>query len=691
MSLLRSCPSMQRRNGGDSRPVSPEARFHGLVSLLLVAAVVFIYWPLQDADFISFDDAAYVYRNPDIQKPLDGERILWSFKAMTQSNWHPLTWLSLSLDYRLFGLNASGYHWNNVLLHAANSLLLFFVLSLMTSAPWRSAFVSLLFAIHPIHVESVAWISERKDVLSTLFWMLAMGAYVFYVRKRTFPRYGTVLIFFVLGLLSKPMVVTFPVVLLLLDFWPLRRFRGRAGTASPRDLKAGPSNYFIILEKVPFLLLSLASSVLTLQAQQAGHAVATLESLSFPLRMENAVVAYGTYLFKTFWPFHLSVFYPHPKIWPWQIVLLSGAVLAAMTALSAGTWKKTPFLTVGWFWFLGTLVPVIGIVQVGSQALADRYGYIPLIGVFIILAWAVPDTWKKRRGLFFGTAVAAVLWISMLLVLARIQAGYWVDTKTLFSHAIAVTANNFLAHNHMGAALEEEGRLDEAAVHYREALRIKPDYEAAYINLGNVQFRRENYQDAENLYRTSLKYKPDNFEPYYNLAVMYLKLGRLGEAGDSIEKSIALEQGKSVLHNVHGLVLNRMGRKERAVRAFEKALLLDPDHAGAHNNLAMILASAGRENEAADHFRTALKIEPRFANAHFQLGIILQGRKEFPEARHHFREALRINPAYGNEIEKLDISPETKEDLLSGLFPENGGRKEGKDRPEEKGTGHVRE
>ncbi|HWS16155.1 MAG TPA: tetratricopeptide repeat protein [Candidatus Methylomirabilis sp.] len=513
--------------------VRPGHRF-AATCLFLALSVLAVYGRTAWHPFITFDDEQYVASNPVVQRGLTADGAAWAFRTTHATNWHPLTWLSHMTDVELFGVDPGAHHLVNVLLHAANAVLLFLALRAMTGAAGRSAFVAALFALHPLHVESVAWIAERKDLLSGMFWILSMWAYAAYAARGGMPRYLLTAGCLALSLLSKPMAVTLPFVFLLLDFWPLRR----AGTVPPRRL---------VLEKVPFLALALASCVVTYAAQKSGGAVSP-----FPIpvgaRLANAAVSYVAYLGKTFLPVSLSVFYPHPwsfggpghPAWQWGGAVLS---LAALTALALRGAKERPYLATGWLWFLGTLVPVIGLVQAGEQGMADRYTYLPLTGVFLIVAWGVPDAlgdrpWRRPAlGAAAGAALAALATVSFA------QAGLWRDSVTLFRHAAAVTENNWMAHANLGLAFERTGDVRQAVSHYEEAVRLKPEYELARNNLGSIYERSGRLDEAIVQFRFALAYRPDYAEAHNNLGIALAEKGLMDEAILHFREAIRLNPG----------------------------------------------------------------------------------------------------------------------------------------------------
>jgi hypothetical protein len=495
-----------------------------LICLALTILTVITFWSLKDCGFINLDDNIYVYENAYVQSGLNANSIIQAFSselAKVSGHWHPLTWLSLMLDYQIFGLNPNGYHLINLLFHVMNTILLFLIFRRMTKSLWPSAFVAALFAIHPLHVESVAWIAERKDVLSTFFWMLTMGAYSYYVEHPGFRRYSLVLLFFVLGLMAKPMLVTLPFVLLLLDYWPLQRF----GERKPADPGYKWSLIYPLLwEKVPLFVLAIFSSIVTyVVAQSEGYILN--EALSPVVRIGNAFISYIAYIGKMIWPSNLAVFYPHPEVLiHWQ-VFGSVLLLIAITLVVIWRVKRSPYLTTGWLWYIGSLVPVIGIVQAGGQAMADRYTYIPLIGLFIMVAWGVPDLlkkWNYRKELLLTASVLSILCLS---VVTWTQVGYWQNNFTLYDHTLKVTDNNYLAYHNRGAAYNGLGNYTQAIDDYSVGIEIKPYLADAYIGRGFAYAGLRNYRQAIEDLNRAIEITSSSAEAYTNRGNVYLGQG----------------------------------------------------------------------------------------------------------------------------------------------------------------------
>jgi len=476
-----------------------DTRAKVLICIFLIVATFCIYSQVQDHEFINFDDGLYITNNLNVQAGLTSESVKWAFTTMDTEDWSPVNWLSHILDYQLYGLNPKGHYLTNLFLHIANALILLLVLSRMTGKLWQSAFVAAMFAFHPLNVESVAWLAERKNVLSTLFWLLTMWAYIYYTEKPTVKRYGLVFLFFTLGLMSKPMLVTLPFVLLLLDYWPLRRFqfgqeRGRNEILEKNTAKRSEV-FRLVLEKVPLFLLTIGLSIVTVHWQKIAGAVKSLDAFPLQARLTNAIVSYLEYLGKMIWPSGLSILYPHPgNALPVWHGILCGMALVGITIISIRLIRKAPYFAVGWFWYLGTLVPVIGIVQAGSQAMADRFTYIPLIGIFIIVAWGLPELISKWPYKEKVLSISVGIIIFTLLITTWWQVSHWKSSITVFKHAIKVTDKKYpnfaIAHYNLGIALFAKQKNEEAISHYKMAIKINPDYALAHNNLGNALLKK---------------------------------------------------------------------------------------------------------------------------------------------------------------------------------------------------------
>jgi Tfp pilus assembly protein PilF len=557
-----------------------------LVCLALAVITTMLYLPITHHNFVNFDDDDYITNNSHVQAGLTWAGVVWAFQTGAAANWHPLTWLSHMLDCQLYGLNPGGHHSTNLIFHAINTLLLFLWLRQLTGTLWRSAIVAALFAWHPLHVESVAWASERKDVLSTFFWMLTLIAYTRYARESRVQSqkfkvfYSLSLLAFACGLMSKPMVVTLPFVLLLLDFWPLNRFPPGSSARSIINL---------IVEKLPFLALTLAASVVTYFVQTTGRALWPSAELSFWSRVANALWAYERYISKTFWPVDLSIFYPYPRHWPAGLAVGAALLLALWSGLFIWRARQNPYLFVGWFWFLGTLMPTIGLVQVGSQSMADRYMYIPSVGLFILVVWGVDDflnwrpDWRRITTLAGGVALAGCL------VGTEIQLNYWQNSIKLFRHAIEATTDNFMAYNCLGGTLRDLGMNKEAMMLGAEAVRIEPNSPVAQYNFGMVLLQNHRLGEALEHLDAAARLVPHNSEIQYNL----------------------------------GLVLLLHGKPDEAASHFAAALVEKPDFAEAHRRLAQALSQQHKSQEAILHYRAAVRLKPDFADALNELAWIL--------------------------------------------------------------------
>jgi tetratricopeptide (TPR) repeat protein len=559
--------------------ISSRQRPRGLVVLLLILATAAAYWSLPQNGFINFDDDDYVTKNPRILGGFSTSSVVWAFTAFHAGNWHPLTWLSHMLDVTLFGDEPAGHHVTNLVIHILNGLLLFFILGKTARVFWRAAFVAALFLLHPLHVESVAWLAERKDVLSTLFFLLTIWSYARYVERPGIARYLPTLMLFALGLLAKPMIVTLPCVLLLMDYWPFERVRFDRHSGTGRT---GITD--LVMEKAPFLALSLGSSMLTLGAQRTAGLVQSMDS-SLPLRIANALVSYVSYVGKMFWPRNLAAYYPHPESIPVWKTAGAALFLVILTVLLLRAAKQRRWLAVGWLWFLGTLIPVLGLVHGGGQSMADRYTYIPLIGLFVILAWGAPSllrSWSHRR---LALAVVSIVVLSGCAALTYSQVSYWKDSVTLWEHTVEVTAGNFSAHNMLATALARQGNLDEALHHYGEALRINPEHERSHNNLGLTLARLGKDPEAIDHYREAVRINPRYEEAHDNLG---LALGRQGDLDGAIRhfsEAVRIRPGFAEAHAHLGSALERKGDRDRAIYHYSRALRINPSLRGARLRL----------------------------------------------------------------------------------------------------------
>ncbi len=658
------------------------------VYLILILIICAVFGQVHSFEFINYDDPSYVNENVHIVTGLKWHNIVWVFTNGHGGNFHPLTGLSYMLDCQLFGLKPGLHHLVNLLFHIANTALLFIVLRQMTTAIWQSAFVAALFALHPLHIEPVAWISSRKDVLSTLFFLLTIGAYSRYVKSPTAGSYILTLVFFALGLMAKPMLVTLPFVLLLLDYWPLKRLEYRRIGNRGREKKVLFCFYFqigtwrnLIWEKFPFFVVTGVSSVITYLVFKSIGIVQNTQTFPLSVRIANAVMSYIRYIWKMLWPARLAVFYPHPlnTLPLWQ-VLAAATLLLFITIFVVRFAKKHKYLFVGWFWYVGTLVPVIGLVTVGIQAMADRYSYIPLIGLFIIVAWGANDLltgWKYRK------VALGVLSITVVLILSigtYLQTSHWRNSQMLFEHAVEVTHENYVAYNYLGLVLIEQnnfneslnlfhraiqanpcyalarsnlgfaysslGRYEEAVEAYKDAIRINPNYATARYNLGVIYDKVGCYQEAVDSYRQTTRIKPAYADAYYNLGVIYGKLGHYQEAIEAYRQAVKIKPDDASAYNNLGDVCSKLDRYEDAIGAFKYAIKIKPDLAEAYCNLGFTYGKLGRHKEAIDAFKQAIKLNPDYADAYYNMGVMYWQQGQFNEVVESCGNAIKIKPDY---------------------------------------------
>jgi Flp pilus assembly protein TadD len=627
--------------------VVPPTRHRAAVAALLVALTLAALAPVLSNEFISYDDEQYVTRNHHVRAGLSLDAARWALTTDYAANWHPLTWVSHMLDVQLFGVNARGHHLTSLLLHLASTVMLFLVLTTMTGSTGRSAFVAALFGVHPLHVESVAWIAERKDVLSTFFFMLTLGAYARYVVAAGARRYALVMLAFAAGLMAKPMLVTLPFVLLLLDYWPLARW---------------PELGFkrLLLEKLPLIPLAAASSIATFIAQSRGGAVNSLEIFPLGVRVQNAIVAYGVYLWKTLWPANLAFFYLHPaSARPLWHAGLAAAVLIAMTAIAIRERRRRPYVIVGWLWYVGTLVPVIGLIQVGAQSYADRYTYIPLIGIFVVLAWGVAELLTPlaapRTGIVLGAAALAVL-----AAASHAQAALWHDSMTLYEHDLRVNGDNPLVLNLIGVTLADRGQSGDAIPRFERAIRMSPSYVRAYDNLGLALIKTGRPADAIPQLETAIRIDPAAPEPRNTLGVALSRTNRTSEAIEQFETALRLRPDNPAALTNLGSALVSTGSIDEGTRMYEKALRLDPRYAEAHTKLGLVLAQKGRLQDALAELNAAVALEPAYAEARQNLAMALYLAGETDKAREQVEAARRLGLTPHESLLKL-LAPATSE------------------------------
>jgi tetratricopeptide (TPR) repeat protein len=585
--------------------------------IVLVLVTFGIYCQASDHDYINFDDPSYIINNPHVTSGLTIDNIDWAFTSIHASNWHPVTWLSHMLDIEFFGAQPKWQHLVNVIFHLLNTLLLYLLLFRTTGAHWKSSFVAGLFALHPLHVESVAWIAERKDVLSAFFFFITLHLYHLYVIRPSYSRYILSLIAFSIGLMSKPMLVTLPFILLLMDYWPLQRLSFSKKNEHPSPTTQNNKNNSLLLkimmEKLPFLALSVISSIITFYAQSRGGAVAKIKLVPISFRFLNSLVAYANYIFKMILPRNLSVIYPLPDTITILQGLAAGSLLAVISTLSIRMGRRHPYLIVGWLWYIGMLVPVIGLVQVGRQSMADRYTYLPLTGLFIIVAWGVPSilqNWRYRNMLL---SIMSVLLLFTYSLLTWLQIGYWKNSVTLFRHATEAISKNHVAYNLLGSTYTQSGMLDEAISNYSEALRISPEDEEAISGIGIALAKKGDLEGATSYFRKAVYLEPNSAECHSNL----------------------------------GFALSQQGQVEDGIRHLLEAIRLqpgNPKNAEIHFHIGTSLAAMGKIDPSMDHFVEAIRIKPDFVEAHYNLGVALAKQGKWDQAISSFSMALRLNP-----------------------------------------------
>ncbi|MGO8930740.1 MAG: tetratricopeptide repeat protein [Limisphaerales bacterium] len=670
------------------------------VALLLALAVAAVYLPVASFDFTNYDDTYYVTRNPHVLRGLTWEGVSWAFTRGYSGNWHPVTWMSHMLDCQLYGLNPAGHHLTSLLLHAANSVLVFLVLRYLTGAAWRSACVAALFALHPLHVESVAWVAERKDLLSAFFGLLCLWAYAAYAKKSEVGKqesevsgqgqrgrsldqtssiqypvslspnlargghaascipqsalwYVLALLFFALGLMSKPMLVTWPCVLLLMDFWPLRRF-GLSTINSQFSTASGPRvAWRLVREKIPFFALSAVSSVVTFLVQRAWGAVVPLEYMPLDVRLPNVPVSYLRYVGKLVWPTDLAVIYPY--VWGWPALVILGALLVLGGATLLVLWQHTrrPYLLTGWAWFLGTLVPVIGLIQVGNQAIADRYTYLPSVGLFIMAVWGAAELIgaKPARRLIGG--VAATMTLTACALVAQAQTSCWQNTETLFRHALAVTSRNVVAHNSLGFYYAAQSKPEEAKDAFRAALAIQPSCQYSWQGLGMALIEQRKYAEAIAACQAALEADPHMAAAHSTLGLALMKLGQTNDAMGHYAEALRLQPELAEAQYNLANALASQGQIEAARTHYEASLRSDPSSADAHNNLAYMLVREGKPDLAESEFRSALALRPALWQAHYGLAAVLVRHGQVQEAIQQYYATLALRPDFVEALTRL--------------------------------------
>jgi len=626
--------------------------------LILIVLNVVIYWNIQNHAFINYDDQLYVTSNHRIQAGITLKSVFNTFTDIHTGNWHPLTMMSHLLDWQLFGERAGGHHCTSVIIHIFNTVLLFLLLNQLTGAIWRSAMVAALFAVHPMNVESVAWIAERKNVLSTFFWIMTMLIYVWYVKQPGWKRYLPVFLCFVLGLMAKPMLVTLPFVLLLLDYWPLNRTaintqnENQAEIQAP--LKIGKAKLsFLIMEKIPLFILTAISICVTLYTQHNVKAVVNLESLPILKRINNAIVSYCLYIKKMFWPIDLSVFYPQYNIEIWKL-LLASSFLIFLSAMVIRYYRKHPYLLVGWFWFLGTLVPVIGLVQVGAQSMADRYAYVPLIGLFIMLVWYLADIVKRNAYIKFSLILTSVVVILILSVLSWQRCQLWGDQFTLWNDVLKNHKVAF-AYNFRGLAYVNKGQYGLALADYNIAITRDKKFAEAINNRGILYSTIGQYKNALKDYNQAIELQPKFADAYYNRGILYLEINQLDAAVSDFTIAINIDPYMADYFNNRGVALRLKGEYEKSFADFNQALKLKQNFAEAYFNRGLIYHLHKQYFPAIANFTEALRIKPAYVDAHFSRGISFVFLGKHDQAIKDFNYVIKIDSKHIDALKNLGI------------------------------------
>lgn len=626
----------------------PEKKWFLLISLFLVVTTCAVYWQVVTFDYVDYDDPAYVSENPRVLQGLNPENIRWALTANVVANWHPVTLLSLLLDSTIFGPQPWGFHLTNLLLHLACSVLLFLLMVRCTKLIWASFIVAIAFALHPLHVESVAWISERKDVLSIFFWMLTMLFYCQYVQNKKNVSYLLALLFFAFGLMSKPMLVTLPCVLLLWDYWPLERMDVLSSQSlNPVQLESKKPLKFLVLEKTPFIILSAIICVVTIFAQK--KTLMSFEAFSFKERLFNALVSYVNYIAKMFYPTNLAVFYPHPQdTLQLYKVIISVIILFSVSLTAVLLGRRRKYFLIGWLWYLGTLVPVIGLVQVSEQAMADRYTYIPYTGLFIILAWGIYDFFKTRKNVKRTLIVIALLISAILMVCSFRQASYWKNTYTLFTHALEVTSEKDLVYNQLGVYFAANNKTEKAFEYFNSSLKIRPNDKYAHYNLGKLFFEQGKTDQAIEKFEQVLRLKSDDIndvKTYNLLAQAFLQQNKISQAIAVCQHGLDSHPDAYKLHNLLGILFSQIDRIDDAIVEFQEALKIMPV-SDIYSNLGAMLASQGKFDQAIDVYNKAILLEPNNVKAYYNLARILMQKGNVTQAIVEFRRVIELDPRH---------------------------------------------
>ncbi len=631
-------------------PCSPQLKV--LIPLFLIVLTVIAFWQVRHNDFIDLDDGLYITNNSHIKEGLTLKSIYWAFTSTQNGQWSPVAFLSHLLDYTFFGLNAGGHHFTNLLFHTVNALLLFFLLRRITATVWQSAFVAVIFALHPLHVESVAWVAERRDVLHALFFLLTIWAYINYLEKQKRGRQICVLLCFILAVMSKPMAVTLPFTLFLLDYWPLGRYRiGKRdqepklfAALSPETIGQGVPFARLLKEKLSLFFIGIVISLFTLLFVWWTKSLSSLESLPLMARMENAAISYIEYILKVFWPNPLAVLYPHPITLPVWKAVFATLLLLTITILVILGRKKHPYLIVGWLWYVITLLPVIGLLQTGIQSMADRFMYMPMIGLLIMGIYGISDICKKWPYRRLTLTTLSILLLLTLTVSTRAQVKHWRNSETLFRHTLQVTNNNYLIHNILGTVLAAQGRDQEALFHFNKSLEINFYNADTHCNRGVLLLRKGEYREAIPSFLMALQIDRDRLQALTNLGIILSKYGKVEEATAYFSEAIRINPNYEEAYFNQGDLLLQIKKYEEAIHYFNTALRINSKNSKTYNSLGVALLGLGRAEKALDCYQKALDINPDDTDAHCNLGSLFLRQGKYEKAISHFTEVLRINP-----------------------------------------------
>jgi len=672
--MTNFCSSIETRWGSD---IFSTSFYHVLfICILLSLAIIIIYWQVVNFDFIVFDDHYYVTNNDIVKEGITFEGIKWAFTSIGYSaNWHPLSWISHMLDIQFFGMNPGMHHFTNVIFHVFNTVLLFLVLERMTGALWRSAAVAALFALHPLHVESVAWISERKDVLSTFFWMLTMMGYIWYVEHRNMWRYLLVVFLYILGLLSKPMLVTLPFILLLLDFWPLNRLgfdqTGDIGKNHGLKNKSSEKRWSrllkLILEKIPIIVLAIISSLMTIVAQGKTSSIQNVVILTLGTRLLNAITSYVAYLLKVVYFFNLAVFYPYNFSFNPFLVIGCTLFLILITFFVILFAKRLPYLLVGWLWYLGALIPVIGIVQVGDQSMADRYTYIPLVGIFIMIVWGIWEMlhqWKYRKAII---RMFSIIILIILMIATFYQVSFWKNSGTLFNHTLKVTKNNYVAYNSLGVYLFDKGDLEGSRKQFKLAIQVNPYYALAYNNLGKSFFAEKRYTEALGQFHECLKIKPDYGDTYKSIGDIMLLKENYDRAIVNYKKALQISSSQAKVYYHLGIAYFQKSNYSKAVECFQEAINENPLYSEAISYLREAKSAQTNLDNLILSIKATIKTDPQNLILHMKLGDLYHQECEYENAIAQYQEVLSIQPQYIPAFYRLALIYSEKNDYASAI------------------------